>query len=87
MPAVSCRVWCRTAKKRDIVKAYRKLAGVWHPDKFELEREKAAAHRKFMELAAAKEVLTDPGDICGYRSYGYYDHMVDIALQTIRSCD
>jgi len=34
---------------------------VWHPDKFELEEEKKEAEKKFMDIAAAKEVLTDPG--------------------------
>ncbi|EGD80829.1 hypothetical protein PTSG_01415 [Salpingoeca rosetta] len=50
----------RTASKKDIVKAYRKLAQEWHPDKFETEEEKAQAEKKFMDIAAAKEVLSDP---------------------------
>ncbi|KAF6028169.1 DNAJC3 [Bugula neritina] len=50
----------RNAPKKDILKAYRKLAMVWHPDKFELEEEKKEAEKKFMDIAAAKEVLTDP---------------------------
>ena len=31
----------------------------WHPDKFQDEDEKKAAEKKFMDIAAAKEVLTD----------------------------
>ena len=53
-------VWCRTATKKQIVKAYRKLARQWHPDKFS-EAEKEMAEKKFIDIAAAKEVLTDPG--------------------------
>lgn len=51
----------RNAQKKDITKAYRKLAMVWHPDKFEGEDEKKEAEKKFMDIAAAKEVLSDPG--------------------------
>ena len=32
----------------------------WHPDKFETEEEKKVAEVKFMDIAAAKEVLSDP---------------------------
>merc|ERR1719334_367812 len=49
----------RSASKRDISKAYKKLAMQWHPDKFQGEEEKKAAEKKFMDIAAAKEVLTD----------------------------
>lgn len=50
----------RTAGKREILKAYRKLAQKWHPDNFQGD-EKAKAEKKFIDIAAAKEVLTDPG--------------------------
>lgn len=50
----------RNARKREIEKAYRKLAMEWHPDKFSDEEEKKKAGAKFMDIAAAKEVLTDP---------------------------
>lgn len=50
----------RTASKREILKAYRKLAQKWHPDNFQGD-EKAKAQNKFIDIAAAKEVLTDPG--------------------------
>ncbi|KAJ8310305.1 hypothetical protein KUTeg_012170 [Tegillarca granosa] len=49
----------RTARKKEILKAYRKLAIKWHPDKYEGE-DKSKAQKKFLDIAAAKEVLTDP---------------------------
>lgn len=49
----------RTARKKEIMKAYRKLAVKWHPDKHEGEA-KAHAEKMFMDIASAKEVLTDP---------------------------
>lgn len=51
----------RTATKQEIVKAYRKMAQKWHPDNFaNNEAEKKIAEKKFIDIAAAKEVLTDP---------------------------
>uniref|UniRef100_H3A723 DnaJ homolog subfamily C member 3 n=1 Tax=Latimeria chalumnae TaxID=7897 RepID=H3A723_LATCH len=50
----------RNANKQEIIKAYRKLAQQWHPDNFQGEEEKKEAEKKFIEIAAAKEVLTDP---------------------------
>lgn len=41
------------------MKAYRKLAQRWHPDNFSDEKEKKAAEKKFVDIAAAKEVLFD----------------------------
>jgi len=49
----------RSATKKEIQKAYKNLALQWHPDKFQDEEEKKAAEKKFMDIAAAKEVLTD----------------------------
>jgi len=49
----------RNANKREVNKAYRKLAQKWHPDNFQDETEKKSAEKKFMDIAAAKEVLTD----------------------------
>lgn len=51
----------RTAQKREIIKAYRKLAQQWHPDNFQDPEDKKAAEKKFIDIAQAKEVLTDPG--------------------------
>lgn len=50
----------RNANKKEINKAYKKLAMKWHPDKFQGEEDKKVAEKKFMDIAAAKEVLTDP---------------------------
>lgn len=42
---------------------FRKMAQKWHPDNFQLnESEKKIAEKKFIDIAAAKEVLTDPGN-------------------------
>ncbi|XP_032511821.2 dnaJ homolog subfamily C member 3 [Danaus plexippus] len=49
----------RTANKQEITKAYRKAAQKWHPDNFQGD-EKKLAEKKFIDIAAAKEVLTDP---------------------------
>ena len=57
---VMCLYLCRNAKKKQIIKAYRKLAVQWHPDKFQGD-DKSHAEKMFMDIAAAKEVLSDPG--------------------------
>ena len=49
----------KTASKKEILKAYKKLAAQWHPDRFQDEAEKEKAQKKFIDIAAAKEVLTD----------------------------
>ncbi|XP_059618754.1 dnaJ homolog subfamily C member 3 [Phlebotomus argentipes] len=49
----------RTATKQEVIKAYRKAAQKWHPDNFQGD-EKKIAEKKFIDIAAAKEVLTDP---------------------------
>lgn len=47
----------RTASKRDIIKAYRKMAQKWHPDNYQNdEKMKKIAEKKFIDIAAAKEV-------------------------------
>ncbi|KAG8035222.1 hypothetical protein G9C98_001712 [Cotesia typhae] len=50
----------RNAPKKEIIKAYRKAAQTWHPDNFQDGEEKKRAEKKFIDIAAAKEVLTDP---------------------------
>ena len=55
---------CRTASKAEVNKAYRKLAQQWHPDAYDGE-DKAKAEKMFYDIAAAKEVLTDPGWFVG----------------------
>ena len=52
----------RTAQKKEIVRAYRKLAAIWHPDQYNGD-DKKRAEKMFIDIAAAKEVLTDPGNI------------------------
>lgn len=41
------------------MKAYKKLAKKWHPDRYKGD-DKAKAEKMFVDIAAAKEVLTDP---------------------------
>ena len=53
----------RNAKKKQILKAYRQLAMEWHPDKHEALDDKEHAQKMFMDIAAAKEVLTNPGKL------------------------
>ncbi|KAG7463757.1 hypothetical protein MATL_G00180030 [Megalops atlanticus] len=50
----------RNAQKKEIIKAYRKLAQQWHPDNFQDPDEKKRAEKKFIDIAQAKEVLSDP---------------------------
>lgn len=50
----------RSASKPEITKKFRKLASKWHPDKYDGD-DKKMAEKKFIDIAAAKEVLTDPG--------------------------
>ena len=61
LPHSILAIFFRNAQKKDIIKAYRKLAREWHPDNFQDESEKEVAEKRFIEIAAAKEVLTDPG--------------------------
>ncbi|XP_045542322.1 dnaJ homolog subfamily C member 3 [Papilio machaon] len=49
----------RSASKQEIIKAYRKAAQKWHPDNYHGD-DKKIAEKKFIDVAAAKEVLTDP---------------------------
>jgi DnaJ family protein C protein 3 len=50
----------RSANKAEVLRAYRKLAVKWHPDKYDAA-DKKKAEKMFIDIAAAKEVLTDPG--------------------------
>ncbi|KAI9324689.1 hypothetical protein DFJ73DRAFT_768073 [Zopfochytrium polystomum] len=49
----------RTASKRDIKKAYRKLAQEWHPDKYKGELSKDQVLKKMSDINEAYETLTD----------------------------
>lgn len=59
-PNLNCYFY-RSATKGEINKAYRKLARKWHPDSYDGEN-KEKAEKMFLDIAAAKEVLTDPGE-------------------------
>lgn len=50
----------RGADEGEINRAYRKLAAKWHPDRHQDEESKKIAQAKFMDIADAKAVLTDP---------------------------
>lgn len=50
----------RSAGESEINRAYRKLAAKWHPDRHQDEESKKIAQAKFMDIADAKAVLTDP---------------------------
>jgi DnaJ family protein C protein 3 len=52
--------FCRSANKAQITKAYRLLAQKWHPDNYLDDNDKKMAEKHFIDVAAAKEVLTDP---------------------------
>ena len=49
----------RDSSKNEISKAYRKLAGKWHPDMFRTEEEKEIGEKKFMQIATAYETLRE----------------------------
>jgi len=51
----------RDADKREIKKAYRKLAQEWHPDKYSGELGPEAVEAKMAEINQAYEVLYDDG--------------------------
>jgi DnaJ family protein C protein 3 len=51
----------RSDDTNKIMRAYRKLAKQWHPDTFPDGPEKEKAQKTFIDIAAAKEVLTDAG--------------------------
>ena len=49
----------RDSSKKEISKAYRKLAGKWHSDMFRTEEEKEVGEKKFMQIATAYETLRE----------------------------
>lgn len=60
----------RNATDAGIKKAYRRLALKWHPDK-NSEGNKAEAERKFKEISAAYEILSDAEKRRAYDQYGF----------------
>lgn len=61
----------RNADESEINRAYRKLAVKWHPDRHQDPEAKKKAQAKFMDIADAKAVLTDP------KKRQQYDHGED----------
>ena len=61
----------RDSSKKEISKAYRKLAQKWHPDMFRSAEDKETAEKKFMQIATAYETLRDE------ESRADYDYMLD----------
>lgn len=61
----------RDSLRSEISKAYRKLAGKWHPDRFRSQEDKDSAEQKFLQIAAAYEVLKED------ESRQEYDYMLD----------
>ena len=61
----------RDADRREISKAYRRLAQKWHPDMFRTLEDKEVAEKKFMKIATAYETLRDE------ESRADYDYMLD----------
>ena len=61
----------RDSSKKEISKAYRKLAQKWHPDMFRSTEEKETAEKKFMQIATAYETLRDD------ESRADYDYMLE----------
>eukprot|EP00493_Phyllostaurus_siculus_P024795 UN25137 len=60
-----------TADRKEISKAYRKLAQKWHPDMFRSQEDKDIAEKKFHKIAIAYETLRDE------ESRADYDYMLD----------
>ena len=62
----------------------------WHPDKFQEEEDKKKAEKKFMDIAAAKEVLTDEGGfiqiIHTFLSTDYMTTLCLILLPLLQRC-
>ena len=69
----------RDSDKKEISKAYRKLAKKWHPDMFRTLEEKEVAEKKFMKIATAYETLTDE------ESRADYDYMLDHPEEMFRN--
>jgi curved DNA-binding protein len=59
----------RTAKAKEIKKAYRKLALKWHPDRHQAAA-KDEAEAKFKRISEANEVLSDPDKRSRYDRFG-----------------
>ena len=66
---------------------YSKQAQQWHPDNFQSDEvAKKAAEKKFIDIAAAKEVLTDPGKFVRVDSLMNFGHVVCFFLYCNNTC-
>ncbi len=50
----------RDCSKQQAKSAFRKLALLWHPDKFSTTEEREKANKMFQDINEAYDVLTDP---------------------------
>jgi len=64
------------------MRAYRKLAAQWHPDQY-TGNDKEKAEKMFIDIAAAKEVLTDPGLLFTVKLVALLQNIVT----SVRLCD
>jgi len=53
----------RSASKKEIKRAFRKLAQQWHPDKYRGDFDKEKVIKKMSEINQAYEVLSNDGKI------------------------
>lgn len=79
----------RTATEKEIKKAYRKQALIWHPDKNAEKAEEATV--KFKEIQEAYDILSDPHERAWYDSHReqvIYMHIssVFLFLQFVYEC-
>jgi len=58
----------RNANKKDLKKAYKRLAMKWHPDKNSVSKREAEA--KFKQISEAYDVLSNPQKRHIYDVYG-----------------
>jgi len=63
------------------MKAYRRLAAQWHPDQYN-GNDKEKAEKMFIDIAAAKEVLTDPGLLSTMKCYQYNTYSAFLLAHT-----
>lgn len=60
----------KVADEKEIKKSYRKLAGKWHPDRFQNSKEKQKAEEKFKRIGEAYSVLSDSKKKETYDKFG-----------------
>merc|ERR1711934_250726 len=60
----------KNSDEKTIKRAYRKLAGKWHPDRFQDPKEKEKAEEKFKRIGEAYSVLSDAKKKDTYDRFG-----------------